>query len=139
MIDWFIFLLLEPRYADPLLEGLDALEAAGGWPTGTLNAQREWIGRSEGANIKFAVVDGADATDIEVFTTRPDTLMGATYVVVAPEHPLVSADDPACIVSADQRTAVDECVPSARHLVRFFRRRSRRALLADGRVAVGGG
>src|SRR5437762_10617082 len=53
------------------------------WPDGTLTAQRRWIGRSEGADVHFAVGDHVDA-DIGVFTTRPDTLMGVTYVVLAP-------------------------------------------------------
>jgi Leucyl-tRNA synthetase, editing domain/tRNA synthetases class I (M) len=71
-------------YADRLAEDLVLVD----WPEGTLTAQRRWIGRSEGASIRFAVA-GHAAADIEVFTTRPDTLMGATYVVLAPEHALV--------------------------------------------------
>ncbi len=70
-------------YADRLLADLDGVE----WPNSTRIMQQEWIGRSEGAEVKFAVV-GHDAT-IEVFTTRPDTLFGATFMVLAPEHPLV--------------------------------------------------
>jgi len=72
-------------YADRLAEDLKLVD----WPDGTLTAQRRWIGRSEGADVYFAVADHADA-DIVVFTTRPDTLMGVTYVVLAPEHALVS-------------------------------------------------
>ena len=56
------------------------------WPEGTMTMQRSWIGRSEGAEIAFATEGGGE--DVRVFTTRADTLMGATYVVVAPEHPL---------------------------------------------------
>ena len=70
------------EYADKLLAGLDGLD----WPAGTLRSQREWIGRSEGTQVTFQVKGSSDI--VEVFTTRPDTLMGATYVVVAPEHPL---------------------------------------------------
>lgn len=71
------------EYADKLQAGLEGLE----WPEGTLTAQRQWIGKSEGAAITFDVL-GAPL-NLEVFTTRADTLMGATYVVVAPEHPLL--------------------------------------------------
>jgi hypothetical protein len=70
-------------YADRLAEDLALVD----WPEGTLTAQRRWIGRSEGAEIVFGVEGHPDAR-IAVFTTRPDTLMGATYVVLAPEHEL---------------------------------------------------
>jgi leucyl-tRNA synthetase len=72
------------EYADELEAGLKGLE----WPEGTLTAQRSWIGRSEGAEIAFDV-KGYDDAQIQVFTTRPDTVMGVTYIVLAPEHPLV--------------------------------------------------
>jgi leucyl-tRNA synthetase len=71
-------------YADRLLDDLALLD----WPSGTVTMQREWIGRSEGAIIAFGVA-GREGTSFEVFTTRPDTLMGCTYCVLAPEHPLV--------------------------------------------------
>jgi leucyl-tRNA synthetase len=71
-------------YADRLLTDLDALD----WSESIKLMQRNWIGRSTGALARFAVVDHA-GLDIEVFTTRPDTLFGATYMVLAPEHPLV--------------------------------------------------
>ena len=71
-------------YADRLLADLDVLD----WTDSIKQMQRNWIGRSTGANVRFAV-DGFDDVDIEVFTTRPDTLFGATYMVLAPEHPLV--------------------------------------------------
>ncbi|MBW1756356.1 MAG: leucine--tRNA ligase [Deltaproteobacteria bacterium] len=70
-------------YADRLLEDLEGVE----WPNSTRIMQQEWVGRSEGAEVKFDVA-GHDAV-IEVFTTRPDTLFGATFMVLAPEHPLV--------------------------------------------------
>ncbi len=71
-------------YADALLAGLDDLD----WPSSTKEMQRNWIGRSEGAEIDFAVEGHADVK-LRVFTTRPDTLFGATYMVLAPEHELV--------------------------------------------------
>lgn len=73
------------EYAERLLAGLDTLN----WPSSTLDMQRHWIGRSEGAEIAFDIDGSADR--IHVFTTRPDTLFGATYVVLAPEHPLVES------------------------------------------------
>jgi len=72
-------------YADRLAEDLTLVD----WPEGTLTAQRRWIGRSEGATARFAVA-GHAGDDLEAFTTRPDTLMGVTYLVLAPEHALVS-------------------------------------------------
>jgi len=70
-------------YADRLIDDLDRLD----WPEPIKLMQRNWIGRSEGALVRFATEHG----DLEVFTTRPDTLFGATFMVVAPEHPLVEA------------------------------------------------
>ncbi|MEQ9825383.1 MAG: leucine--tRNA ligase [Puniceicoccaceae bacterium] len=70
-------------YADKLLAGLDNVD----WPDSTKTQQTNWIGRSTGAEIDFEL-DGHD-TSLKVFTTRPDTLFGATYMVIAPEHPLV--------------------------------------------------
>ena len=87
------------KYADKLEEGLKNMQ----WPEGTLAAQKSWIGRSEGANIRFKVQGRDDV--IEVFTTRPDTVMGVTYVVMAPEHPLVEQ-----ITTAANRAAVDAYV-----------------------------
>ncbi|MEO2195142.1 MAG: leucine--tRNA ligase [bacterium] len=83
---WFLRIT---QYADDLLEGIDGLDE---WPDKVLTMQRNWIGRSEGALVRFAVDVGtgqADPVDIEVFTTRIDTIFGATVVLLAPEHPLV--------------------------------------------------
>ncbi len=71
-------------YADELLDDLDTID----WPDRVKNAQRAWIGRSEGAEITFRTADGHD--EILVYTTRPDTIFGATYFVFAPEHPIVT-------------------------------------------------
>ena len=85
-------------YAERLLNELDKLD----WPEGIKLLQRNWIGRSEGALIKFQIAD-FESQIIEVFTTRPDTLYGATYMVIAPEHSLVDL-----IVSEEQWPAVRE-------------------------------
>jgi len=71
-------------YADRLVEDLDGLD----WPESVKEMQRNWVGRSQGANVQFSI-DG-HAGGFEIFTTRPDTLFGATFCVLAPEHPLVS-------------------------------------------------
>ncbi len=74
------------QYADRLLADLSEVD----WPESTLAMQRNWIGRSEGAEVTFAVAPGyAPSVQITVFTTRPDTLFGATYMVLSPEHALV--------------------------------------------------
>ncbi len=73
-------------YAEQLLDELELLED---WPERVLTMQRNWIGRSEGAEVLFRV-DGSRGEELPVFTTRPDTLFGATFFVLAPEHPLVS-------------------------------------------------
>ena len=82
-------------YAEQLLEGLNELD----WPESTLTMQKNWIGKSNGANVVFKL-DGHDET-LTVFTTRPDTLFGATYMVVSPEHPLLNK-----IVTPAQQAAV---------------------------------
>ncbi|KZE39770.1 leucine--tRNA ligase [Bhargavaea cecembensis] len=84
------------EYADRLLEDLDDLD----WPDSLKEMQRNWIGRSEGAQVKFEI-DGTGLS-FEAFTTRPDTLFGATYAVLAPEHKLVNQ-----ITTDEQREAVD--------------------------------
>jgi len=85
------------QYADQLLQGLDGLD----WPNSTKEMQRNWIGRSEGAEIDFAVA-GHSSLALRVFTTRPDTLFGATYMVLAPEHDLVAQ-----LTTPKQLAAVD--------------------------------
>jgi leucyl-tRNA synthetase/REP element-mobilizing transposase RayT len=85
------------KYAQRLIDELEPLD----WPESIKALQRNWIGRSEGAEVVFDVV----GHDITVFTTRPDTLFGATYMVLAPEHPLVSE-----ITTAGQKEAVEAYV-----------------------------
>jgi len=81
---WFLKIT---DYAQQLLDGLDTLP---GWPDSVKTMQRNWIGRSEGLEIRFAVndLDGQTLAPLDVFTTRPDTLMGVTFVSIAAEHPL---------------------------------------------------
>lgn len=90
-------------YADKLLDGLGKVD----WPESTKTQQTNWIGRSTGAEITFAI-DGFEEDSITVFTTRPDTLCGATYMVLAPEHPLVGK-----ITSEDQKAKVDAYIAQA--------------------------
>ncbi len=80
MPQWFFKIT---DYAERLIQDLDTIQ----WPEGVKTLQTNWIGRSEGAEVVFKVADSAD--ELRVFTTRPDTLWGATFMVVAPEHPLV--------------------------------------------------
>ena len=83
MTQWFFRIT---AYADELLEDIDNLD----WPEKIKTMQRNWIGKSKGAEIEFEVVEGnAKGEKIKVFTTRPDTLFGATFLTVAPEHPLL--------------------------------------------------
>ncbi|MDR1684438.1 MAG: leucine--tRNA ligase [Elusimicrobiota bacterium] len=84
-------------YAERLLEDLDGLD----WPASTLLMQKNWIGKSAGAQVVFEVAGGGEK--IEIFTTRPDTLYGATYMVLAPEHELVAK-----ITAPAQKAAVEE-------------------------------
>jgi leucyl-tRNA synthetase len=101
MTQWFFKIT---AYADKLLEGLDRID----WPERTKLMQRNWIGKSEGVEIEFRV-KGSDHK-IRVFTTRPDTLFGATYVVLAPEHPLVQE-----ITKPEFKTKVIEYVDFVAH------------------------
>lgn len=85
-------------YADRMLKDLDGLE----WTDAIKEIQRNWIGKSEGASVHFGI-DGHDADTIEVFTTRPDTIFGVSFMVLAPEHDLVNK-----ITTAEQKSAVEE-------------------------------
>lgn len=98
------WMLKIPLYAERLLEDLEELD----WPEGVKEMQREWIGKSEGAEIDFLVQNQSEK--FTVFTTRPDTLFGATYCVLAPEHPLVSK-----IPSQDQKASVEKYVQQAKN------------------------
>ncbi|MEY8755233.1 leucine--tRNA ligase [Peribacillus frigoritolerans] len=91
-------------YADRLIDDLNDVD----WPENIKDMQRNWIGRSEGAEVTFNI-DGFDET-FTVFTTRPDTLFGATYAVLAPEHPFVDK-----ITTADQRAAVEAYLDEVKH------------------------
>lgn len=92
-------------YADRLLDDLDLVE----WPESTRKMQENWIGKSEGANVDFAVV-GFPHAPVKVFTTRPDTLFGATYMVLAPDHPLTAK-----ITTKEQRDEVEAYVAKAKN------------------------
>ncbi|HLW43990.1 MAG TPA: class I tRNA ligase family protein, partial [Candidatus Acidoferrales bacterium] len=81
---WFLRIT---QYADELLDALAQLE--GGWPDRVLAMQRNWIGKSRGTRVRFAV-EGFSGTSIEVFTTRVDTIYGASGLILAPEHPLLA-------------------------------------------------
>lgn len=94
MKQWFFKIT---DYADELLEGLDEVD----WPAKIKTMQRNWIGRSQGAEIEFMVDGGEDS--IKVFTTRPDTIFGATFMVLAPEHRLVSS-----LTTDENRAKVEE-------------------------------
>lgn len=94
MKQWFFKIT---AYADELLEGLDEID----WPEKIKIMQRNWIGRSQGAEVQFQVDSHEDI--IQVFTTRPDTLFGATFLVLAPEHKLVKK-----LTTAKQKSAVEK-------------------------------
>ena len=92
-----------PKFAERLLEGLDELD----WPESTKEIQRNWIGKSVGAEVNFKV-DGFEDAEFTVFTTRADTLFGATYCVLAPEHELVEK-----ITTPAQKEAVENYIKEA--------------------------
>ncbi|UCE20175.1 MAG: leucine--tRNA ligase [Gemmatimonadota bacterium] len=102
LTQWFFRIT---AYAERLLKDHAKID----WPEKTLAMQRNWIGRSEGALLSFHIED--DARTIEVFTTRPDTLYGMTYVVMAPEHPLVSE-----LTTSGQKSDVDAYCERSRRI-----------------------
>ena len=104
---WF-FKITE--YAEELLQGLDTIN----WPDKTKLMQRNWIGKSIGAEVDFKV-DGSEDL-IKIFTTRPDTLFGATYMVLAPEHPLVER-----LTTSEQKSKVEEYKESIKSLTEIER------------------
>ena len=93
------WMLRIPLYADRLLKGIDNLD----WPEGIKDMQRNWIGRSTGAEVDFKI-EGLNK-NLTVFTTRPDTLFGATYMVIAPEHPLTEE-----ITTIGQKNSVNDYI-----------------------------
>ncbi|SCA64356.1 Leucine--tRNA ligase [Chlamydiales bacterium SCGC AB-751-O23] len=97
-------------YAEKLLDGLEDLD----WPEGLKKLQRNWIGKSRGAKVHFTV-DGINE-QLTVFTTRPDTLFGATYMVVAPEHPILDQ-----IVSKEQKSEIKDYLDLAKRKSDFQR------------------
>ena len=99
MKQWFFKIT---AYADELLEDIDHVE----WPEKIKTAQKNWIGRSEGAEITFKIKNHKET--LTVFTTRPDTLFGATFMVVAPEHPIIAK-----LVTKDTKKAVEEYCKNA--------------------------
>ncbi|MEE8313790.1 MAG: leucine--tRNA ligase [Myxococcota bacterium] len=107
-------------YADRLIEDLDEVD----WPESIRKMQIDWIGRSEGAQVRFPLAD-VEGEPIEVYTTRPDTLFGATYLVLAPEHPMVDE-----VTTPDQREAV-------RDYVEVAARKSERSRIADVHAKTG--
>ena len=103
-------------YADRLLQGLDTID----WSESIKESQRNWIGKSVGASIDFTVAEGSHK--ITVFTTRPDTLFGVTYLTLAPEHPLVLE-----ITTEEQRAEVEAYIADTA-------KRSERDRMADTRL-----
>ena len=92
-----------PKYAENLLDGLNDLD----WPESTKEIQRNWIGKSVGAEVTFKIAN-SENLDFTVFTTRPDTLFGATYCVLSPEHSLVSK-----ITTSEQKEAIENYIRQA--------------------------
>ena len=117
LTQWFFTIT---DYADRMLDGLETLD----WPEESKRRQAFWIGRSEGAELIFTVAEASDSIPgeaIPVFTTRPDTVFGATYVVLAPEHPLVEA-----ITTPAHHDAVEAYIERARNTTEIERTNAER-------------
>ena len=106
------WLLKISSYAERLLDFSQVID----WPEKTMTMQRNWIGRSEGAEIRFTAEINGEQEEIPVFTTRPDTIYGVTFFVLAPEHPWVEK-----ITTQEQKTAVDAYVEQARRMTEIER------------------
>ena len=105
------------EYAQRLLDDMDDL--VDGWPERVLTMQRNWIGRSEGAYVDFMIENRAEP--VRVFTTRPDTLYGATFFVIAPDAPLAAE-----VVSDEQREAFEEYLEQTKHETEIERQSTER-------------
>jgi leucyl-tRNA synthetase len=124
LTQWFFRIT---QYADELLDEMDLLED---WPERVLTMQRNWIGRSHGARVLFRV-DGS-GEELPVFTTRPDTLFGATFFVLAPEHPLV----PSLVAGSEHEAAVRDYVRHAAARSEVEREEKEKDGVFTGRYAV---
>jgi leucyl-tRNA synthetase len=114
MSQWFFRIT---NYVEELLDNEDL-----DWPEHVKTMQRNWIGRSEGVEASFALEAPAGGeNEIRIFTTRPDTICGVTFMVLAPEHPLVAA-----LTTSEQRAAVEEYVANARRLTEIERQSTER-------------
>ncbi|MFB6190959.1 MAG: leucine--tRNA ligase, partial [Candidatus Nanohaloarchaea archaeon] len=120
MKQWFLGIT---DYSDQLLDELDTLE---GWPDKVKKMQRDWIGKSHGATIEFPLEDGGD---LEVFTTRPDTIYGATFMALAPEHPLAEE-------IAEENDDVSEYISEAKKRDSEEREEKTKSGVFTGRYAV---
>jgi len=103
------------KYADRLIDDLDALD----WPHAIKESQKNWIGRSEGSEIDFAISGSNES--IKVFTTRADTIFGVTYVVLAPEHPLVAT----LLDSVENKSEVEEYIATTKKKLELERQQSK--------------
>ncbi|MBS1773692.1 MAG: leucine--tRNA ligase [Bacteroidetes bacterium] len=117
MRQWFLRIT---EYAERLLKSLDTLD----WSDAMKEMQRNWIGKSNGAEVNFEVA-GAHKTNIKVFTTRPDTIFGVDFMVLAPEHELVDS-----ITTAEQKSAIEE-------YKRYVQSRSERERMAEVKQVTG--